>query len=282
MNVTQALAEGKKILKLSNVSEYAIDTELFLMKVLGFSKVMLFTENNYVLNESEIKAFFEFIEKRKNGIPTQYIIGNCEFMGFNFNVNSNVLIPRCDTEILVEEILKISKREKFKKFVEIGTGSGCIAVSLCRLGNMTATAVDISEKALEKALENACINNVDNKIDFIQSDIFENLSKDVWKDIDFIVSNPPYIPTAEIETLMKEVKDNEPFNALDGGKDGLYFYKKIISEGAKLLKNNGFIFFEIGYNQAEDVTNILLKNGFSDICVVKDLAGLDRVVFGKK
>ena len=275
-SIFELLKYGKEKLKENEIESYAIDTELFIMFATGFNKTEIFTKIEYSLTEKEFKIFEDCIFKRISGIPSQYIIGKCEFMSLNFIVNNNVLIPRCDTEILVETALDYIKKNNIKTVLDIGTGSGCIPISLCKYSDVRCTSVDINIKALEVAKENAKINSVFDRINFIESDIFQNVNEK----FDMIISNPPYIPSKDIQNLMTEIKDNEPITALDGGLDGLDFYKKIVFESRNYLNNNGFIIFEIGYDQAKEVSNIL-KNSFKNIKVFKDLANLDRVVLGQ-
>ncbi|MGL4790615.1 MAG: peptide chain release factor N(5)-glutamine methyltransferase [Anaerotignaceae bacterium] len=275
----EVLIWGKSILKENCVDTFSLDGELFMMKATGFTKVQLFTKDDYVLSEEELNNFEEMIKKRIKPIPSQYILGECEFMDFMFKVNENVLIPRGDTEILVETILDYAKEYNLKRVLEIGTGSGCIPISLIKYGIDTAVTVDISLKALEVAKENAEINGVYNKIEFVNSNLFTNVKNE---EFDAIVSNPPYIATEVISGLQKEVKDQEPMLALDGGADGLDFYRKIIPEGKKYLKENGWMFFEIGYDQGRSLVNLFEENGFTNAKIIKDLAGLDRVAIGRK
>ncbi len=276
--VETALFWAKNILKENNCDAYALDAELLMMETLKISRIKLFMEQKRVLSTEEYEKFKEFVDKRASCVPTQYILGTCEFMSLDFNVNPYTLIPRNDTEVLVETAIDEFKRNNIKSFIDIGTGSGCIAISLAYYTEAKGTCVDISEGALETAKINAKQNNVYNKLDFVLSDVFENINEKY----DAIVSNPPYIRTDVIEGLMREVKEHEPYNALDGGEDGLYFYKKIVNESHKYLNEKGFIFFEIGYDQGEDVKNLLESKGFYEVKVIKDLAGLDRVVTGRK
>ena len=276
--VETALLWAKKLLKNSECESYSLDAELFMMKVLDISRVKLFIDMDRKLSDSEFSSFKELVEKRSSGVPTQYILGSCEFMSLDFEVNPFTLIPRNDTEILVETAIESFEKNGTKTFIDIGTGSGCIAISLARYTGATCVAVDISQGAIETAKRNAYKNGVSEKINFVLSDCFENIDEK----FDAIVSNPPYIKTDVIKGLMREVRDNEPYNALDGGSDGLYFYRKISNEAKNYLNEKGSIFFEIGYDQGEEVRDILLNEGFSDVRIIKDLAGLDRVVTGVK
>jgi len=228
---------------------------------------------NTELSQEEEDSVNEILKKRKNNIPLQYILEKAYFMGLEFKVNENVLIPQPDTEILVEQVLNnVTGKEKI---IDLCTGSGCIAISLKKnLEDCTITASDISDKALEVAQNNAELNNV--KIILKKSNLFEN----IVEKFDIIVSNPPYIATDTIPTLSKEVQ-NEPVLALDGGVDGLDFYRKIIELSRDYLNNNGKIFLEIGYDQADEVKKLFEENKYKNIEVIKDYGGNDRVVKGE-
>ncbi len=278
--IKEALIAAKHSLKESGAGEYKLDAELFMMKAANMTKTSVLINGDKELTEIEEKLFNSMVEQRKNGVPSQYILGKCEFMGHEFFVNENVLIPRPDTEVLVETVLNISQSENFENIIDMCTGSGCIAISLALNGIKRLAACDISQGALNTAKRNAEYNNVLEKISFIQGDLFENIDKNTKYNA--IVSNPPYIPSGEISSLMREVRDNEPLNALDGGRDGLDFYRKITEKSLDYLADGGYLFFEIGYNQGEDLKIIMQKYGFDSIKVVKDYAGLDRVVFGFK
>ena len=279
--IAEALREGKMRLKAAGKEAYAFEAELLLEKAAGLNRTALFLRGEEVLSEEVLTVYEGYLYERETGRPTQYILGEWEFMGLPFSVGEGVLIPRGDTEVLVETILERQQTEKFKSILDIGTGSGCIPISLGHYGKFeNIMAVDISPKALGYATENAVKNNI--KIDFYESDLFTNLPVE-WKgNLDAIVSNPPYIPKKDIEELMTEVKDFEPMNALDGGEDGLDFYRAIVEQGREWLKDGGWLFFEIGYDQGEDLRNLLQKSGYTAIEIRQDLAGLDRVALGRK
>ena len=250
------------------------ETFIILEHILGKPKIKILTDLDYELTELEERKVREIIERRISKEPLQYITNEQFFFGNKFYVNENVLIPRADTEILVEEVLKLSKDSD--KILDLCTGSGCIAISLKKANlKLDITASDISEKALIVAMINAKINNV--KINFIKSDLFNEITQK----FDIIVSNPPYIETSVINNLQDEVK-KEPILALDGGEDGLDFYKKIISEAKERLNKKGLIALEIGYNQAEKVKELLLSSEFDDIQVIKDYGNNDRIVIARK
>lgn len=277
-NIRQLILEASKMMDEAKIPESRLEAEIFMMKALNFSRTKLFTEPEFEPDKKTVEFFFEMVKRRMKNEPSQYITGSCEFMGLDFDVNENVLIPRCDTEVLVETAIDYAKKYKLKKFAEIGTGSGCIAISLAYYGKINMVSADISKKTLETAVKNANKIGVSQTTEFILSDVFEN-----FKDAKFdaVISNPPYIKREEINELMPEVREHEPISALDGGYDGLDFYKKISFGAKKYLRDGGWIFFEIGYDQSDDVHEILNEFGYTDIKTIKDLSGLDRVVVGR-
>ena len=280
LKIKEIIDKGKNILKQNNIEDYNLDAELIFMAVTGFDRTNLLLCYDLEIEDEIEEEYFKLISKRAEGMPCQYIIGETEFMGLKFFVDPSVLIPRQDTEILVENALDIINKNGFKKVLDMATGSGCIAISLAKMSEAEVCATDIARDALWTARKNAEFNGVYDKMEFIKSDLFENIPKDESHLYDMIVSNPPYIKTDVIPTLMPEVKDYEPMKALDGGKDGLDFYSKITSQVSNYLKTNGYLLFEIGFDQGADVSEILRNNGFEDIKVIKDYAGLDRVVMG--
>lgn len=233
----------------------------------------LFAHSDEELSKEISEKFFKIINKRQKGYPLQYILGNTEFFGRSFKINENVLIPRQDTEISVENVLNVIKKNNLKSMLDIGTGSGIVAITVQLETRINTYACDISEAALKIATENA--NRLYANVNFIKSDLFENINKK----FDVIYSNPPYIKSKAIDTLQIEVRDFEPRLALDGGEDGLCFYKKIIKDAPKYLNENGFLIFEIGHDQGEEISN-LMENRF-DTQVIRDLNNLDRVIIGK-
>lgn len=281
MNQKQLLKLGEDKLNKANIEDAYFKSIKLLEYILSQSKQQLVMNCEEEVSNKKEKEYFANIDKIKNGVPLQYITNNQIFMGLDFYVDENVLIPQPDTEILVEETIKIInqiKQTKNKiKILDLCTGSGAIAICLAKYCNMVeVTATDISKEALEIAQKNANINNVN--IKFIQSDLFENIEKNQF---DIIISNPPYIETEIINTLSKEVQ-NEPHIALDGGKDGLEFYKKILKKAPDYLNNNGYILLEIGYNQGQSVIQ-LAENNYKIITKkpIKDLGDNDRVVIFK-
>ena len=274
--IAEALREGKQ--RLQAAGKDTFDAELLLEKAAGLNRTALFLRGEELLSAEAVARYEVFLAERESGRPTQYILGTWEFMGLPFSVGEGVLIPRGDTEILVETILE--KKESLWTILDIGTGSGCIPVSLSHYGKFDSVlAVDISPKALGYAMKNAAANHAE--ISFYESDLFSNVPVE-WKGkLDAIVSNPPYIPKEDIAGLMTEVRDFEPRNALDGGADGLDFYRTIVAESRDWLKQGGWLFFEIGYDQGEALRSLLAEAGYAEIGIRQDLAGLDRVAFGK-
>lgn len=256
-----------------------LDVETLLQKVLGVDRLYILLNLERVLSEDEEQLFNKFINERLNNRPIAYIVGNREFMGLDFFVKEGVLIPRPDTEVLVEEVIELAKKKDAKNILDIGTGSGAITVSLAKyLENVKVTSVDISDIALEIGKRNAISNEVDDRINFVKSDLFTNIDKETKFDI--IVSNPPYIKREVIETLDKQVKDYEPYNALEGGVDGLDFYRAITKQAKNYLKKGGILAYEVGHDQSEDVSKLMEMDGYTNIYTLKDLQQIDRVVIG--
>ena len=256
-----------------------LDVETLLQKVLGVDRLYILLNLERVLSEDEEQLFNKFINERLNNRPIAYIVGNREFMGLDFFVKEGVLIPRPDTEVLVEEVIELAKKKDAKNILDIGTGSGDITISLAKyLENVKVTSVDISDIALEIGKRNAISNEVDDRINFVKSDLFTNIDKETKFDI--IVSNPPYIKREVIETLDKQVKDYEPYNALEGGVDGLDFYRAITKQAKNYLKKGGILAYEVGHDQSEDVSKLMEMDGYTNIYTLKDLQQIDRVVIG--
>lgn len=274
--VRDIIKKAQNTLEAAGIADSQVDSWLLAEFVFGITRVKYYANMQMTVDGRSAEKYNELVNQRAGHIPLQHIIGTQEFMGLTFKVNENVLIPRQDTELMVENVVDYLGNDE-RTVLDMCTGSGCIAVSIDRLSkNSKVTAVDISEKALEVAQENNRLNNAN--VTFIQSDLFTN----VTGKYDIIVSNPPYIRTDEIPKLMEEVKMHEPVMALDGMEDGLYFYKKICGEASDYLNDNGKIFFEIGYDQGDDVSEILRQNRFCNIEVLKDLSGNDRVVIARK
>ena len=276
MTIAEAIKKGMIELKNEDIEEPKLKSRLLMQYVLNKTRQYVIVNDKEQLEKNKEKQYFEEIQKLKKGIPIEHITNQKEFMKLNFFVDNNVLIPRQDTEILVEEVIKISEKINAKKILDLCTGSGAIAVSLAKyLPKTEIVAVDISNQALKIAKKNAISNNVEEQMTFVNSDIFTNLSEEKF---DIIVSNPPYIRTDIIEKLDVQVK-NEPYIALDGGYDGLYFYKKIVNESYKYLNSNGYLCLEIGFDQKIDVIE-LIENTEKFKCTYskKDLYDNDRII----
>lgn len=266
--------EGMETLEHAGIPDAKLDAWYLLEYVIGISRASYFGDPKREVPKEQAESYREVILRRAGHIPLQHITGEQEFMGYSFLVNPDVLIPRQDTETLTEEALKFTKPGM--KVLDLCTGSGCILISLMKkCHGLTGTGCDISEKALKTARENG--RRLQVEASWIQSDLFEQISEC----FDLIVSNPPYIRTGVIEELQEEVRLHDPWIALDGKKDGLYFYRRIIAESTGYIRDNGALMFEIGHDQAEDVVRLMEEAGYTQIRVKKDLAGLDRVVTGR-
>lgn len=274
MRYREATEWGSMILQQAGVAEAKLDAWLLLETVCKINRTFYYSHLEEAMTTEQQSEYEIAIRKRAERIPLQYITGEQEFMGLNFKVNSNVLIPRQDTETLVEEALKIC--QPGMKLLDLGTGSGCIVISLMKNAHgMTATGSDISKQALLVAKENAKLHEVE--VDWIRSNLYENINGR----FDLIVSNPPYIMQSEILDLMPEVRDFEPVGALDGGIDGLDFYRQIIVQSMDYLNKDGYLYLEIGYNQGPAVTNMMCAAGYREVSVIKDMAHHERVVKGR-
>ena len=272
MTLSGLLREGREALQAAGIPEWDLDAWYLLEYAAHCTKNEYFLRPEKEVRPQEKQLYRTLIRKRSAHIPLQYLTGSQEFMGLSFFVDENVLIPRQDTEILVEEALRALGSGM--RVLDVCTGSGCILLSLLKLcAGLEGTGTDLSEKALQVAGENARRLGVE--ASFVQGDLFEPVSGKY----DCIVSNPPYIASREVDVLMEEVRDHEPRMALDGGEDGLYFYRKIAAQSPKYLKDRGRIFLEIGFDQGEAVAG-LLAPAFDEVRIVQDLAGLDRVVCG--
>ena len=276
MNIKETIKKGMIELKTNGIEEPNLKSRLIMQYILNKPRQYLIVHDNETLTLRQEVNYFKGIKKLIEGIPIQHITHMQEFMRMNFFVNEDVLIPRPDTESLVEEVISIAKRINAKKILDLCTGSGVIAISLAKyIENSEITAVDISKKALNIAKKNAINNEVENQITFIESNLFEKLRKEKY---DIIVSNPPYIKRDIIKTLDKEVQ-NEPKIALDGGYDGLDFYRKIISKSDEYLKFKGYLCLEIGYDQKIDVIELIEnEEKYIDTYCKKDLYENDRVI----
>lgn len=272
MTFEEAWSHGKQVLQSVGILEYELDSWYLLEYLFKIDKSWYYLHSSEKMPEEKVQEYELLLKKRSERVPLQYITGSQEFMGLNFKVNSHVLIPRQDTETLVEEAVK--RLEQDMEVLDLCTGSGCVIISIMKLKKIIGTASDISKQALLIAKENAKNNQVE--VNLVRSDLFQNITGKY----DMIVANPPYIPTEEIAGLMPEVRIFEPIDALDGKEDGLYFYHRIVRESRKFLKSNGYLCLEIGHDQGGRVAFLMEENGFRNVKVVKDLARNNRVVCG--
>lgn len=274
MTYREAIVLGEKNLQQADIADAKTDSWLLLAMAGKIDHTYYYMHIDEEMSEEQVREFEVLIRKRAERVPLQYITGEQEFMGLTFHVNSNVLIPRQDTETLVEEALKVIKPGM--KVMDMCTGSGCVLISILKNAHdVEGIGYDISKQAINVAKENAKFNEV--PAVFERSDLFEDV---VENDFDVIVSNPPYIPTDLVATLMPEVSQFEPREALDGKGDGLYFYSKILEQCKNYMKQDGYILFEIGCEQGDAVSTMMRLAGFSEVHVIKDLARNDRVVMG--
>lgn len=298
MTLSDAFRKGTELLRNANIDAPAADAGVLLCFAAKCGREQLYAHGDRELDDDVLQRYMEMLGKRSCGYPLQYLTGTQEFMSLSFAVGPEVLIPRQETELLVETVLKFCrdrlnkagfKNERNCRVLDMGAGSGCIAVSLAYyLPGCIVTAVDISKGALDIVKKNAFNNGVEDRVFTVQSDLFENLDSKLPFEgqYDVIVSNPPYIRSADIKGLHREVREHEPVEALDGGIDGLDFYRRIIREAPHYLKKGGMLAFETGYDQAAEVSKLMsarkqgLSQCFKDISIYKDLAGIDRVVAG--
>lgn len=276
MTYRESYEKGKSALAEAGIGEAELDARLLLEYVCSTSRSDLLVHGDREVEASRAEEYLSMVRQRARRIPLQYLTGVQDFMGMEFMVNGHVLIPRQDTEILVEEALR--ELRDGMAILDMCTGSGCILISLLRYSNdCTGLGADISPEALAVARENARrLLQPEKQVRFVESDLFAAVDGMY----DMVISNPPYIPSGVIGTLMPEVRDHEPLGALDGSGDGLFFYRRITEECKKHLRPGGMLFYEIGYDQGETVAGILEREGFGGIRVTKDYGGLDRVVSG--
>ena len=278
MTYRECYEKGSRILNEAGIEESTLDARLLLEAVCGTDRNDLLVHGEQPVAPEAEEKYLNWIRQRAEHIPLQQLTGEQDFMGLTFSVNEHVLIPRQDTEILVEEVLK--ELHDGMRVLDMCTGSGCILLSLLHYSNdCEGLGVDLSAEALEVAGRNVLKVLTPEKAEhahFLQSDLFEK----VEGKFEIIVSNPPYIASAEVEKLMPEVRDHEPRMALDGTEDGLYFYRRIIEEAGKHLVSSGMLFLEIGYDQGQAVSELMRTEGYCEVQVVQDYAGLDRVVLG--
>ncbi len=297
MVLKDVIADATKQLKLANIEAPALEAGVILCSVLCCDRIFLYSHDDYEVKPDEYSKYTDLIRDRINGRPLQYITGHQEFMSLDFMVTPSVLIPRQDTEVLVESVINCLGKSgtEDKVILDIGTGSGCIAVSLAYyIKESRMFAMDISPSALKVARVNARSAGVEDRISFITGDIFEGLRGVDWTNpiesklskpqtlyFDGIVSNPPYIQSSHVVTLERQVRDYEPYAALNGGADGLDFYRCIVNEAVQYLKPGALLAFEVGIGQADDVVR-LMEDAFNNIRIIKDLAQIDRVVLANR
>ena len=279
MNLSETLLYGNKLLKINDIKTYSLDSELLLSKVLDIRREDLLINLHKKIDKKKFKNYKKLLNKRKNKEPIAYILKKKEFWKLDFYVDESVLIPRPETEIIVEEVLKFYNYNSSKNFLDIGTGTGCITISILKeRPKCKATAIDISKKALNVAKFNANMHHLQNKIKFVNIDI----DKFSYNKYDFIISNPPYINIVDIKRLDLGIKLYEPIIALEAGIDGLSKIRKIIRKSRTLLKNNGKLIFEIGNKHIDIIMKLLLENGFYINKICKDIQSYPRVVISTK
>ena len=279
MKYQEILNQGSKILKLNDVKSYNLDSEILLSSSLKLDRSQLLLNLDKIIENKEKEIFFNFIDRRSRNEPVAYITGYKEFWKSKFKVDKNVLIPRPDTETLIEQVLNELNINSSKKILDIGTGSGCIINSILKERKRCyGVGIDISKNAVKLANYNAKIQHIDNRIKFLNSDI-DNFCVDKY---DLIISNPPYIKQREINSLEKDIKNHEPRVALDGGIDGYKKIRLIIEKSSTLIKKKGKLFLEIGKNQTRKTLKMLNLNGFNKTKIVKDLSGKNRCIISTK
>lgn len=284
----ELLEEGYQILNSAGIEEARLDAWLLLEFVADIKRAWYYAHMDETAEADVAEQYRQLCEKRAQHIPLQHLTGQAYFMGYEFYVDDRVLVPRQDTETLVEEAVSHLRELPAPKILDMCTGSGCILLSLLmELPQASGTGADVSADALEVAKENTRRLGLEKRAELIQSDLFsadyfEKNSRKKCMEYDMLISNPPYLRTADIDGLMDEVRLHDPRLALDGKADGLYFYEKITEQAGKHLKPGGWLIYEIGCDQAKDVVEIMKKKGFVQIEVKKDLAGLDRIVEGRK
>lgn len=281
ITIKEALNEAYQKLKNRNIESYKIDAQILLYTVLNTDRVFILSNGEKELSKEDYDNFTQLIKKREEKIPIAYLISKGDFMGIDLVVESGVLIPRGETEILVEVALEFLKDKSDIKVLDMCAGSGCVGIAIA-MNNLKTQIIETDISNVSKKIVNINVDKYDlkDRVQFVSSDLFENIDKK--SKFDIIVSNPPYIETEEINNLMEDVKNYEPHIALDGGNDGLQFYRKITKEAGYFLKENGMLAFETGYKQGKEVESLLKKNGYKNIKILKDLSGHDRIVHGIK
>lgn len=280
MTVLEAIQLTTDFFAKKGIESPRLNAELLLCDILLCKRLDLYMKFDQPLKEHEVIKYREYLKRRGQFEPLQYILGNTEFYGYNFKVNQNALIPRQETEILVETIINTFPKDNHLKFLDIGTGTGNIPITLAKeFINAGFCTIDINQGAIELAKENALINNVDDRIEFMNTDIL-NLDSSGFTKFDVIVSNPPYVSVDEYKSLQPEITVYEPGNAVTDYSDGLRFYKEICTRAKDLLCIGGYIFFEMGKGQFGKVSEIMTSNNFKDIVIKKDYLNIERVIYG--
>ena len=283
LTVLESLELSSQFLEKKGIESARMNAELLLANILECQRLDLYLRFNQPLNKIETNTYRDYITRRGNFEPYQYIVGDVEFYGLKFFVDKSVLIPRQETEILIETILEKYPKDDELKILDIGTGSGNIPISLAmNLPESKVISIDVSQDAIKIAEQNRELHDLKSRVGFIKSDILTDNLEKYNNTFDIIVSNPPYVKNEEFETLQKEITEFEPEIAVTDFDDGLKFYKEISIKSKALLKENGMLFFEVGKEQVEDVKEIMRENGFQNIEIQKDLSEIERVVFGAK
>lgn len=258
------------------INDHNIDAELLMTGIVKIKKNELYLNRDIRMSESEVRSYRKFVRIRARRFPVDYILGYSVFMGLKFDITADTLIPRQETELLVEEAMRFVSGRKNPEVVEVGSGCGNIAVALAKFTDCHVVSVEKSTAAARIARKNAVKHSVNNKIEFVNSDMFCSFDKNYIGRFDCLVSNPPYVKTSEYDTIQEEVR-KEPKSAFVAGSDGLMFIKIIIKEGRQFLKTDGRMFIEIGYNQKKDVEDIIINTGYGSYYFVKDYNGIDRI-----
>ncbi len=282
LKVLEALQLSTEFLEKKGIESARTNAELLLAEIIGCNRLGLYLAFERPLNEEEKKTYREYIARRGKFEPLQYIIGNVEFFGLKFNVNEKVLIPRQETEILVEKILELVDKENHLSILDIGSGSGNISIALAKnIDSCSVTGLDISEDAVTVAADNCKLNDVESKVKFLVQDVFKLKNDSVQNKFDVIVSNPPYVAEKEYATLQEEIVKYEPKIAVTDFSDGFNFYKEIIRKSEDLLNSGGFLFFEAALGQSEKIAGLMNDANFTNVNVVKDYSNIDRIIYGQ-
>jgi len=278
--VLELLEKVDKFFSEKGIDSPRLNAELLLAEILNCKRLNLYLQFDRPLKEDEVNKYREYVRRRSQREPLQYIIGKVEFYGLEFKVNSSVLIPRPETEILVEQVLKSLNGSDAPVIIDIGTGSGNICAALAsKLSNPRVFSMDVSEQALLLADENIRSLNLSKKVNLLRQDILQTDQSNL-PEADIIVSNPPYVPKLEFDTLQEEIVKYEPRGAVTDESDGMKFYKRITHFASEKLKPGGMLFFELGYNSSEKVQEIMLGQGFLEVTITKDYSGINRVISG--